>query len=105
MAWVRAFIAVARATRSERIISTCPLPALGVAPWWAWTARAAASASKGSDLPRRHRAGRSVGAVDLDHDLAVAVQEARQPGPEAADAFDPPASISPRCCAQLSSSP
>ena len=31
MAWVRAFIAVARATRSERIISTCPSPALGMA--------------------------------------------------------------------------
>jgi hypothetical protein len=32
MAWVRAFIAVARATRSERIISTCPSPALGTLP-------------------------------------------------------------------------
>jgi hypothetical protein len=59
MAWVRAFIAVARATPSERIISTCPSPALGTLPCWAWTARAAASASSGSDLPRRRRAWRS----------------------------------------------
>jgi hypothetical protein len=36
-------------------------------------------------------AGLSVRAVDLDHDLAVAMQEARQPSPEAARTFDPPA--------------
>jgi hypothetical protein len=59
MAWVRALIALARATRSERIISTCPSPALGMLPSRAWTARAAASASIGSDLPRRRRAWRS----------------------------------------------
>jgi hypothetical protein len=60
IAWVRARIAVARATRSERIISTCPVPALGATVAWpACTARAAASASSGSDLPRRRRAARS----------------------------------------------
>src|SRR6266536_909552 len=60
VAWVRARMAVARATRSERIISTWPVPALGVTVTWpAWTARAAASASTGSDLPRRRRAWRS----------------------------------------------
>ena len=58
--WVRALIAVARATRSERIISTWPVPALGVTVTWpACTARAAASASSGSDLPWRRRADRS----------------------------------------------
>jgi hypothetical protein len=35
--------------------------------------------------------GLAVGTVDLDHDLAVTVQEARQPSPEAAGTFDPPA--------------
>jgi hypothetical protein len=60
MVWVRARIAVCRATRSERIISTCPVPALGATVAWpACTARAAASASSGSDLPRRRRAWRS----------------------------------------------
>src|SRR6266536_5512571 len=60
IAWVRAFMALARATRSTRSISTCPVPALGrtvASP--ACTARAAASASRGSDLPRRRRAARS----------------------------------------------
>jgi hypothetical protein len=43
-----ALMALARATRSERIISTWPVPALGVTLTWpAWTARAAASASWG----------------------------------------------------------
>jgi hypothetical protein len=62
MAWVRARIAVARATRSERIISTCPVPALGATVAWpAWTARAAATESFGSGLDRR------LGADDLEH--------------------------------------
>ena len=49
-----------RATRSVRLISIAPLPALGCAvavP--ASTARAAASASSVSDLPRRRRVRRS----------------------------------------------
>ena len=53
---VRAFIAPARATRSWRSASTGPVPVLGItvaSP--ARTARAAASASTGSDLPRRRR--------------------------------------------------
>jgi hypothetical protein len=52
MVWVRARMAVARATRRQRIISTWPVPALGrtvTSP--ACTALAAARASRGSDLP------------------------------------------------------
>jgi hypothetical protein len=48
LVWVRARMAVERATRSERIISTWPVPALGrtvASP--ACTARAAACASRG----------------------------------------------------------
>jgi hypothetical protein len=59
-AWLRALTAEERATRSERSISTLAVPALGIAvasP--ACTARAAASASTGSDLPLRRRAARS----------------------------------------------
>jgi len=60
MVWVRARMAVWRATRSERIISTWPVPALGTtvaSP--ACTALAAAWASTGSVLPWRRRAVRS----------------------------------------------
>ena len=56
---VRAFIAPARATRSWRRASTGPVPVLGItmaSP--ASTARAAASASTGSDFPRRRRCWR-----------------------------------------------
>ena len=57
MVWVRARMAVARATRRQRIISTWPSPALGTTlACPAWTARAAAWASRGSDLPWRRRA-------------------------------------------------
>jgi hypothetical protein len=60
MAWLRALTAVARATRRHRTISTRWLPVLGMAVTCpASTARAAASASTGSDLPRRRRAERS----------------------------------------------
>src|SRR6266568_2299874 len=60
MVWVRARIAVWRPTRSERIISTWPSPALGTTVTWpACTALAAAWASSGSDLPWRRRAARS----------------------------------------------
>ena len=57
MVWVRERMAVARATRKQRIISTWPSPALGTTlACPAWTARAAAWASRGSDLPFRRRA-------------------------------------------------
>ena len=46
----------------------------------------------------------AVGAVDLDHDLAEAVQKSSQPSPEAAGALDPPGLDLTRRCAQLSSS-
>jgi hypothetical protein len=53
-------IAVTLATRRHRTISTAWLPVLGMAiAWPASTARAAASASTGSDLPCRRRAERS----------------------------------------------
>jgi Winged helix-turn helix len=81
-------MAVVRATRSERSISAPPSAALGrtvTSP--ACTARAAASASNGSDLPRP-AAGGPVGSVDLQHDLACLVQEAGQGGPVAAGALD-----------------
>ena len=89
MAWVRALTAVARATRSERIISTIPSPVLGMtvtSP--ACTARAAASASEGSDLPCRRRADRS-GRLTSSTTWPSACEEAGQPGPVAAGAFHP----------------
>jgi hypothetical protein len=43
IAWERAFITVAHATRSEQIISTWPSPALETLPCLAWAVRAAAS--------------------------------------------------------------
>jgi hypothetical protein len=56
IACVRALIAVDRATRSTRIISTRSSPAFGAPAASAdKTARAAASASVGSDLPLRRR--------------------------------------------------
>src|SRR6266496_1561519 len=59
IAWVRALIAVWRATRSTRIISTRSSPALGEpAASTDKTVRAAASASVGSDLPLRRRVWR-----------------------------------------------
>ena len=59
IAWVRALIAVPRATRNTRIISTRSSPAFGEPAASAdRTARAAASASVGSDLPLRRRVWR-----------------------------------------------
>lgn len=48
--------------------------------------------------------GLSVGAVDLDHHLAVAVEEARQPSPKLPVPSIPQALIGPRRRAQPSSS-
>jgi hypothetical protein len=89
MAWVRAFIAVARATRNERIISTCPIAGLGDAALLGLD-RAGGRLSVqrirlATPAPRR-----PVGAVDLHHHLAVGAQEPGQPGPEAAGALDAP---------------
>ncbi len=87
MACVRARMAVQRATRRARIISTRSSPALGTAlasP--ESTVRAAASASVRSDLPRRRRVW-GLG-HDLDDEVAAAAQEARQPGAIAARALE-----------------
>ena len=88
MAWVRAFIAVARATRSERIISTCRSPALGMA---ALAGQDRSGGGLGIDRVglAPPAAGLAVGAVDLNHDLALRAQEASQPGPIAAGPFHP----------------
>src|SRR5829696_1481345 len=104
MAWVRALIAVARATRSERIISTWPSPALGMLPWLAWTARAAASASSGSDLPRRRCAWRS-GRLTSTTAWPWARRKRVSPAPKLPVPSIPQASIWPRRLAQPSSSP
>src|SRR5512132_3718355 len=67
-AWVRARMAVVRATRNERSISTWPSAALGtIVTSPACTARAAAAA------------GGPVGSVDLEHDLTRLAQVAGQP--------------------------
>ncbi len=59
MVWVRALLAEQRATRSTLIISTRSLPALGAPEASPETmARAAASASVGSDLPFSRRVWR-----------------------------------------------
>jgi hypothetical protein len=59
MVWMRAFMAERRVIRSTRSISTVPSAALGrTSPWPASAARAAASASIGSDLPWRRRVWR-----------------------------------------------
>src|SRR5829696_525182 len=104
MAWVRALIAVARATRSERIISTWPSPALGMLPWLAWTARAAASASSGPDLPRRRRAWR-LGRLTSTTAWPWARRKRVSPAPKLPVPSIPQASIWPRRLAQPSSSP
>jgi hypothetical protein len=89
MAWVRERMAVWWATRSDRIISTWPLPALGgrlpVRPARPWPPRprpGIASALEASGL--------AVGPVDLQHRLVVGGEEAGQPGAVAAGAFHPP---------------
>ena len=76
-AWVRALSADWRATRNVRTISLGPSPVLG----WAVavpasTARAAASASTESDLPRRRRVRRSGRSTSITEILRARSQRA-----------------------------
>ena len=88
-AWARAATALRRATRSARSASTAPARSFGMpVARPAWAARAAASASTGSDLPCRRRVLRS-GPVDLDQLDPGHPQMQRQPGPVGAGALDP----------------
>ena len=60
MVWIRSERAVRLATISARIASTCPSRPFGApAARPDWAARAALTASSGSDLPRRRRSCRS----------------------------------------------
>ena len=65
IAWVRARIAVWRATRSERIISTCPVPVLGGHGGLAGLHRAGGGLSVGRVRLAVAPAGLAVGPVDL----------------------------------------
>jgi hypothetical protein len=104
MVWVRAFIALERATRNTPDHLHQPVAGPGHAALLGLDSagRGLGVQGIGLSLPMP---GSPVGAVDLDHDLALGTEKAGQGGAEAAGAFDPPASTGPNWVAQPSSSP
>jgi hypothetical protein len=81
LAWGRARIAVGRATRSTRIISTCPVPALGHGGL-AGLDRAGGRLGIGRVGLAAAVAGLAVGSVDLHHDLAAVARKRARAAPE-----------------------